>query len=122
MNGATPHSAEARWTPASLQVGGWRITALYDATFGLDGGAMWGVVPKNLWARLTPPAEDNTIRLAARPFLAEKDGVKVVVDPNSLLYIDGTQMDFVKEGLNEGFKFTNPNSAGECGCGESFTV
>lgn len=49
-------------------------------------------------------------------------GVKVVVDPKSLLYIDGTQMDFVKEGLNEGFKFTNPNSAGECGCGESFTV
>ena len=49
-------------------------------------------------------------------------GVKVVVDPKSLLYIDGTLMDFVKEGLNEGFKFTNPNSAGECGCGESFTV
>jgi iron-sulfur cluster assembly protein len=52
----------------------------------------------------------------------EGHGVKVVVDPKSLLYIDGTQMDFVKEGLNEGFKFTNPNSAGECGCGESFTV
>jgi len=49
-------------------------------------------------------------------------GVKIIVDPKSLLYIDGTQMDFVKEGLNEGFKFTNPNSAGECGCGESFTV
>jgi iron-sulfur cluster assembly protein len=52
----------------------------------------------------------------------EDFGVKVVVDPKSLLYIDGTLMDFVKEGLNEGFKFTNPNSAGECGCGESFTV
>ena len=58
------------WSPTSLEAGGWKITALYDATFGLDGGAMWGVVPKNLWARLTPPAEDNTIRLAARPFLA----------------------------------------------------
>ena len=40
----------------------------------------------------------------------------------SLVYIDGTEMDFVKEGLNEGFEFNNPNIAGECGCGESFTV
>lgn len=52
----------------------------------------------------------------------EDFGVKVIVDPKSMLYIDGTQMDFVKEGLNEGFKFINPNSTGECGCGESFTV
>lgn len=49
-------------------------------------------------------------------------GVNVVVDPKSLAYIDGTEMDFVKEGLNEGFKFRNPNQKGECGCGESFTV
>lgn len=49
-------------------------------------------------------------------------GVKVIVDPKSLSYIDGTRMDFVKEGLNEGFKFENPNSKGECGCGESFNV
>ena len=49
-------------------------------------------------------------------------GVNVVVDPKSLPYIDGTEMDFVKEGLNEGFKFHNPNQKGECGCGESFTV
>jgi len=49
-------------------------------------------------------------------------GVKVIVDAKSLAYLDGTQMDFVKEGLNEGFKFTNPNQKGECGCGESFTV
>ena len=52
----------------------------------------------------------------------ESFGVKVVVDPKSLAYLDGTEMDFVKEGLNEGFKFTNPNQKGECGCGESFTV
>lgn len=52
----------------------------------------------------------------------ENYGVNVIVDPKSLLYIDGTIMDFVKEGLNEGFKFVNPNSTGECGCGESFTV
>ncbi|HET8730718.1 MAG TPA: iron-sulfur cluster assembly protein IscA [Moraxellaceae bacterium] len=49
-------------------------------------------------------------------------GVNVIVDPKSLAYIDGTEMDFVKEGLNEGFKFRNPNQKGECGCGESFTV
>ncbi len=49
-------------------------------------------------------------------------GVQVIVDPKSLSYLDGTEMDFVKEGLNEGFKFTNPNQKGECGCGESFTV
>ncbi|MDG1491673.1 MAG: MBL fold metallo-hydrolase [Planctomycetota bacterium] len=71
---------ESAWSPTSLEVGEWKITALFDANFRLDGGAMWGVVPKNLWARLTPPAEDNTIRLAARPFLAEKDGVKVIVE------------------------------------------
>ena len=52
----------------------------------------------------------------------EEHGVKLVVDPKSLVYIDGTQMDFVKDGLNEGFEFKNPNAAGECGCGESFTV
>ena len=52
----------------------------------------------------------------------EDHGVKVVVDSKSLLYIDGTELDFVKEGLNEGFKFNNPNVQGECGCGESFTV
>jgi len=52
----------------------------------------------------------------------EDQGVKVFIDPKSLVYLDGTHMDFVKEGLNEGFLFTNPNSQGECGCGESFTV
>lgn len=52
----------------------------------------------------------------------ESEGVKVFIDPKSLVYLDGTQMDFVKEGLNEGFKFKNPNSKAECGCGESFTV
>lgn len=52
----------------------------------------------------------------------EQHGVKLFVDPKSLVYIDGTQMDFVKDGLNEGFEFKNPNASGECGCGESFTV
>jgi len=52
----------------------------------------------------------------------EDHGVKVIVDPKSLLYIDGTELDFGKEGLNEGFKFNNPNVKDECGCGESFTI
>ena len=49
-------------------------------------------------------------------------GIYVFVDPKSLPYVDGTELDFVKEGLNEGFKFINPNVKGECGCGESFQV
>ncbi len=52
----------------------------------------------------------------------DRDGVKLIVDPKSLDLIDGTEVDFVKEGLNEAFKFRNPNVKGECGCGESFTV
>ncbi len=52
----------------------------------------------------------------------EDKGVKVVVDGKSLQFLDGTQLDFVKEGLNEGFKFTNPNIKDRCGCGESFHV
>lgn len=52
----------------------------------------------------------------------EYDDLKLIVDGKSLVYIDGTELDFVKEGLNEGFKFNNPNVNGECGCGESFTV
>ena len=52
----------------------------------------------------------------------ESHGVKVVVDPKSLAYLDGTELDFAKEGLNEGFKFRNPNVKTECGCGESFNI
>jgi iron-sulfur cluster assembly protein len=52
----------------------------------------------------------------------ESHGVKVLVDPRSLAYIDGTELDFAREGLNEGFKFNNPNVKSECGCGESFKV
>jgi len=52
----------------------------------------------------------------------EDRGVKVFVDPVSLELIDGTTVDFVKQGLNEAFRFRNPNVKGECGCGESFTV
>jgi iron-sulfur cluster assembly protein len=52
----------------------------------------------------------------------ESQGVKIFVDAKSLVYIDGTELDFTKEGLNEGFKFNNPKEKATCGCGESFTV
>jgi iron-sulfur cluster assembly protein len=52
----------------------------------------------------------------------ESHGVKVFVDPKSLAYIDGTELDFTREGLNEGFKFNNPHEKNRCGCGESFNV
>ena len=52
----------------------------------------------------------------------ESHGVKVIVDPKSLPYLQGTELDYTREGLNEGFKFLNPNVKDECGCGESFNV
>jgi len=52
----------------------------------------------------------------------EDHGVKVIIDKKSLVYLDGTELDYGKEGLNEGFKFNNPNVKDECGCGESFKV
>ena len=52
----------------------------------------------------------------------ESNGIKVVIDPKSLPYLDGMELDYAREGLNEGFKFNNPNVKDQCGCGESFTV
>ncbi|MEW9897849.1 iron-sulfur cluster assembly protein IscA [Chitinivorax sp. PXF-14] len=52
----------------------------------------------------------------------DSHGLKVITDAKSLAYLDGTELDFVREGLNEGFKFNNPNVKNECGCGESFNV
>ena len=52
----------------------------------------------------------------------EFDDFKLLIDPKSLLYLDGTELDYIKEGLNEGFEFKNPNVKDECGCGESFHV
>ena len=54
--------------------------------------------------------------------LFEQHGVKLMIDPKSLAYIDGTELDYVREGLNEIFKFNNPKAQHECGCGESFGV
>ncbi|WP_257281486.1 MULTISPECIES: iron-sulfur cluster assembly protein IscA [unclassified Endozoicomonas] len=52
----------------------------------------------------------------------ESKGVNIYSDQKSLVYLDGTELDFVREGLNEGFQFNNPNASSECGCGESFNV
>jgi iron-sulfur cluster assembly protein len=60
--------------------------------------------------------------IAGDDVVFEDKGVKVVVDPAALSLIDGTEIDFVKSGLNEAFSFRNPNIKGECGCGESFNV
>ncbi len=60
--------------------------------------------------------------IAAEDQVFETNGIKVIVDPKSLPYIDGTELDYAREGLNEGFRFNNPNVKDECGCGESFRV
>ncbi|MBU0917503.1 iron-sulfur cluster assembly protein IscA [Aquabacterium parvum] len=60
--------------------------------------------------------------VAPEDIVFEQQGVKILVDPKSLPYIDGTELDFVREGLNEGFKFNNPNERDRCGCGESFRI
>jgi len=60
--------------------------------------------------------------LQADDLVFEDHGVKVIVDPKSLLYLDGTELDYTRQGLNEGFKFRNPNVKDACGCGESFNV
>lgn len=52
----------------------------------------------------------------------ESHGIKVFIDPKSLVYLSGTELDYTREGLNEGFRFSNPNEKALCGCGESFTV
>jgi iron-sulfur cluster assembly protein len=61
-------------------------------------------------------------QIEAEDVVFEDHGVKVIVNPKSLVYLDGTELDFAREGLNEGFRFNNPNVKDECGCGESFNV
>ena len=65
---------------------------------------------------------DYADQLEDADVLFEDRDIKIVVDRDSLPYIDGTEVDFVKQGLNEAFRFRNPNVKGECGCGESFNV
>lgn len=70
------------------------------------------------WAYVLDYADE----VADQDQVFEDHGVKVIIDEKSLELIDGTEVDFVKEGINEAFKFRNPNVTGECGCGESFSV
>jgi len=65
---------------------------------------------------------DYVDEMTAGDVLFEQHGVKVMVDPKSMAFIDGVQLDYVREGLNEGFRFNNPNERDRCGCGESFRV
>ncbi|MFT3792082.1 MAG: iron-sulfur cluster assembly accessory protein [Rudaea sp.] len=65
---------------------------------------------------------DIADRVAANDEVVERDGIKLVIDAASAAFVDGTEIDFAREGLNSAFVFRNPNSTGECGCGESFTV
>jgi len=67
-------------------------------------------------------AVDMAREMRADDTVLEQDGVRIFVDADSLALVDGTEIDFVKQGLNEQFVFRNPNVAGECGCGESFTT
>jgi iron-sulfur cluster assembly protein len=60
--------------------------------------------------------------VAANDVVFDSAGVRLVVDSEALAFIDGTEVDYVRNGLNEAFSFKNPNAAGECGCGESFNV
>lgn len=80
MGGSAAVTEPRPWTPRRVHAGDWTITALTDGTLRLDGGSMWGVVPKSIWERLTPAAADNTIPLALRPFLAERGAHKVVIE------------------------------------------
>jgi iron-sulfur cluster assembly protein len=66
---------------------------------------------------------DKAVELVGiKDFVFESFGIKIFVDEKSLPFIDGTELDFAREGLNEGFQFRNPNVKDECGCGESFRV
>jgi iron-sulfur cluster assembly protein len=70
------------------------------------------------WAYVVDYADE----VGSADVVFEDQDVRIVVDPDSLSLVDGTEVDFVKQGLNEAFRFRNPNVKGECGCGESFSV
>ena len=77
---------------------------------GIKGGGCTGFSYLFEWSDGEPRPKDR---------LFEKDGVRVLVDPKSLVYLDGTELDFVRGMMGHGFKFNNPNAKGACGCGES---
>ena len=77
---APASDAPPAWEPRTVRAGDWEITALSDGFMRLDGGSMWGVVPKAMWGGWTPAAEDNTILMALRPFLARRGSDVVVLE------------------------------------------
>lgn len=81
MNVSAASQAAPAWRPRTIRAGRWELTALSDGHLRLDGGSMWGVVPATMWRSWTPPAADNTILLALRPFLARDGEHVVVVEP-----------------------------------------
>ena len=83
-------------------------------------GVRFGV--RKTGAPATPTWSRSADRLDEGDRLIEQDGVKLVVDHKSLPFVEGTEIDFTRQGLNASFVFRNPNVTGECGCGESFTV
>jgi glyoxylase-like metal-dependent hydrolase (beta-lactamase superfamily II) len=80
VSAAPASQSPTRWRPRTIRAGDWMVTALSDGFLRLDGGSMWGVVPQNLWRKMTPPAEDNTILIALRPFLAVRGKDVVVIE------------------------------------------
>ncbi|MCL2657454.1 MAG: iron-sulfur cluster assembly protein IscA [Betaproteobacteria bacterium] len=84
----------------------------YGVRLGVKTSGCSGMAYKLEYADETAPED----------MIFESFGIKVLVDPKSLPYLEGTELDFVREGLNEGFKFNNPNVKDQCGCGESFNI
>ena len=92
----------------------------YLSKRGKGVGVRWGV--KTTGCSGLAYKLEYVDELATEDVVFEVHGLKILIDPKSLPYLEGTELDFVREGLNEGFKFNNPNERDRCGCGESFRV
>lgn len=92
----------------------------YLAGQGEETGLRVGVKPTGCsgYQYVVQPAGDMT----DTDTILFSQGIKIVIDSRSLPYLDGTELDYIREGLNEGFRFKNPNVSETCGCGESFTI
>ena len=103
-------------TPAAIERVRYLVSTLGEGAAGIRVGVKTagcsGLTYTIDFAREIGPGEE----------VIEADGVKVVIDPQAMMYLLGTEMDFVEDRLGAAFKFNNPNEAGRCGCGESFTV
>lgn len=87
---------------------------------GEDCALRVGVKPTGCSGHMYVVEPAKTVRENDQVF--ESNGIRLVVDTNSLKYLLGTELDYAREGLNEGFRFNNPNVKNACGCGESFSV